>query len=442
MDLTRKMSVDILSAFDTNNERLPKIIDEYIKKYEVPFSQKKRSKAAVNEIIRYRGLIDHIIEESSSRKMRNIKPKLKSILRLGCYDLLFDEIIPEFAAIHSSVELGKKLVNKKSGSMVNAVLRNMQRKQDSDPSWLKTIKRNNIELSFPKWLVNKWRKQFGASNTKKLCKSYIKKSPMFLRVDTNQISLIKAKHLLNQSSIEVECYEIFNSFLKVLSGQDKVFDDNLFKCGIISIQDPASAAVAELIKPVNGDVILDVCAAPGTKSLLMAQKIGKNGKVFASDLDPIRVKLGKSDIKRHKYKNIQWSVLDATKDKFPMAEKILIDAPCTGTGVIGRRPDLKWRLRKEDFNFMNRIQMSILNHMSKFLKLGGKIVYATCSLEPEENINVVNEFINQNKNFSVIPSNNFLPRDWVNLNGFLMTMPYKTRSDGLFGAVLQKNEIK
>ena len=115
MDLTRKMTVDILSAFDTNNHRLPIIIDKCIKKYEVPFSQKKRSKATVNEIIRYRGLIDHIIEESSSRKMRNIQPKLKSILRLGCYDLLFDELIPEFAAIHSSVELGKNLMNKKSG---------------------------------------------------------------------------------------------------------------------------------------------------------------------------------------------------------------------------------------------------------------------------------------------------------------------------------------
>tara|TARA_Y100000591_G_scaffold317062_1_gene326356 strand:+ start:300 stop:1619 length:1320 start_codon:yes stop_codon:yes gene_type:complete len=438
MDLTRKMSVDILSTFDTNNKRLPKIIDEYIKKYDVPFSQKKRSKAAVNEIIRYRGLIDHIIEESSSRKMRNIKPKLKSILRLGCYDLLFDEIIPEFAAIHSSVELGKKLVNKKSGSMVNAVLRNMQRKQDSDPSWLKTIKRNNIELSFPKWLVNKWRKQFGASNTKKLCKSYIKKSPMFLRVDTNQISLIKAKHLLNQSSIEVECYEIFNSFLKVLSGQDKVFDDNLFKCGIISIQDPASAAVAELIKPVNGDVILDVCAAPGTKSLLMAQKVGGGGKILASDKDISRVELGISDIKRHKNKNIQWSVLDATKDTFPMVDKILIDAPCTGTGVLGRRPDIKWRLKKKDFSSMRKVQISILNHMVKFLKIGGKVVYATCSLEEEENASVVNEFLTKNKNFSISTPNTFLPKDWVNSDGFFMTMPHETGSDGLFGAVLQK----
>jgi len=438
MDLTRKMSVDILSAFDTSNDRLPAIIDKYIKKYEVSISQKKRSKATVNEIIRYRGIIDHIIEESSSRKMRNIQPRLKSILRLGCYDLLFDEIIPDFAAIHSSVELGKNLMNKKSSSMVNAVLRNMQRKKDSDPAWLKTIKENNIELSFPNWLVKKWKKQFGGTNTKKLCKSYLKKSPMFLRVDTNQLSLKKAISLLNQSAIEVERFGLLDSFLRVLSGQGKILDNNLFNCGIISIQDPASAAVAELVKPENGDIILDVCAAPGTKSLLMAQKVGNNGKVFASDKDPSRVELGRSDIKRHKNKNIQWSVLDATKDRFPMAEKILIDVPCTGTGVLGRRPDIKWRLKKKDFQFMREIQISILNHMTKFTKIGGKIVYATCSLEPEENVSVVNEFLYSNKNFSIIPSNTILPGDWVNSDDFLMTMPYETGSDGLFGAVLQK----
>ena len=123
-----------------------------------------------------------------------------------------------------------------------------------------------------------------------------------------------------------------------------------------------------MLKPVNGDIILDVCAAPGTKSLLMAQKVGNNGKVFASDKDSSRVGLGISDIKRHKNKNIQWSVLDATKDTFPMAEKILIDAPCTGTGVIGRRPDIKWRLKEKDFQIMKNIQISILNHTTKFLK--------------------------------------------------------------------------
>ena len=218
MDLTRKMSVDILSAFDTSNDRFPQIIKKYNKKNDVSHHQKKRLKATTNEIIRNRGLIDYIIEESSSRKIKNIQPKLKSILRLGCYELLFDEIVPEFAAIHSSVELGKNLINKKSGSIINAVLRNMQRKQNSDPSWVKSIKSKNLELSFPNWLIKKWRNQFGETNTKKLCKSFLKKSPMFLRVDTNQLSFKKTVSLLNQNEIEVKCEQgilyLFPSWLE------------------------------------------------------------------------------------------------------------------------------------------------------------------------------------------------------------------------------------
>tara|TARA_B100000287_G_scaffold61084_1_gene53393 strand:+ start:1445 stop:2764 length:1320 start_codon:yes stop_codon:yes gene_type:complete len=438
MDLERKVLIDILSAFDFSNDRLPKIIEKYFRENDISHVQRKRIKATTNEIIRNKGIIDHIIEKTSSRKIRNIQPKLKSILRLGCYDLLYDKIIPDYAAIHSSVELGKNLISKKSGSMVNAVLRNMQRKQARNTKWLKKIESNNIELSCPNWLVKKWRGQFGETNTKKLCESFLKKPPMFLRVDTKQISIKKAIILLNKSAIEVKQYDILNNFLKVLSGQDKVLDNNLFNCGIISIQDPASAAVAEMVKPVNGDIILDVCAAPGTKSLLMAQKVGINGRVLASDKDSSRVEMGRSDIKRHKNKNIRWSVLDATNDTFPKAKKILIDAPCTGTGVISRRPDIKWRIRRNHIQSMRKIQISILNHMTKFLKTGGNIVYATCSLEEEENASVVDEFLTKNKNFSIIPPNTFLPQDWVNSDGFLMTMPHETGSDGLFGAVLQK----
>ena len=204
MDLERKILIDILSAFDVSNDRLPIIIKKHYKENDVSHAQRKRIKVTTNEIIRNRGIIDHIIEKTSSRKIRNIQPKLKSILRLGCYDLLYDEIIPDYAAIHSSVELGKNLISKKSGAMVNAVLRNMQRERVSNPTWLKKFKSNNIELSCPKWLVKKWRGQFGETNTKKLCESYLKKSPMFLRVDTKQISIKKAIILLNQSAIEVE----------------------------------------------------------------------------------------------------------------------------------------------------------------------------------------------------------------------------------------------
>ena len=224
------------------------------------------------------------------------------------------------------------------------------------------------------------------------------------------------------------------------SGQNKVLDTNLFRAGMISIQDPAAGAVVNLIDPQKGESILDVCASPGTKSLFMAHKVGPSGIIFSSDVNEDRVDKGKSDIKRHKCNNIKWSILDATKDNFPLSKKILIDAPCTGTGVIGRKPDIKWRIKKKDIKILKDLQLSILNHMSNFLLPGGKMVYATCSLEPEENKILVKQFLSSHKDFSLSPSNSLLPKHWVDSDGFLVTMPYKTKSDGLFGAVLLKKE--
>ena len=324
--------------------------------------------------------------------------------------------------------------------MVNAVLRNIQREQKKDSTWLELIINNNPELAYPSWLIKKWKRQFGSIITEKLCVSFFNKAPMFLRVNEELIEKDKSINLLKKSGISIKPHKAFSNFLEVTNGQDKVLDTDLFGTGMISIQDPASGAVVDLIDPQKGESILDVCAAPGTKSLFMAQRVGPNGIIYASDNNKNRVKKGKADIKRHKYNNIKWSVLDATKDEFPLSKKILIDAPCTGTGVLGRRPDIKWRIKNKDINSMNQLQLSILNHMSNFLIPGGRIVYATCSLEPEENIKVVKQFLSKHRDFTLAPSNSFLPKHWVDSDGLLMTMPYRTKSDGLFGAVLLKKE--
>ena len=440
MRSARQISAAALSSFDTSDNKLTILVERLCNKYSLSLSEQQRSRVITNEVIRSRGILDYIIERCSSKKINQIQPELRSILRIGCYELIFDDIVPDFAAIHSAVELGKISINKKSGSMVNAVLRNIQRKQKQDPTWVESIINNNVELAYPSWLVKKWKKQFGLTITEKLCVSFLNKSPMFLRVNENLLEINEAINYLYQSGIKLKQHDVFTNFFEVTIGQDKIINSELFDSGIISIQDPASGAVVDLIDPQKGESILDVCAAPGTKSLLMAQRVGPNGIIYASDKNDSRVKKGVGDIKRHKYKNIIWSVLDASKDEFPLSKKILIDAPCTGTGVIGRRPDIKWRIKNKDIHHMKKIQLAILNHMSKFLVAGGRIVYATCSLEPEENIKVVKNFLFNHKDFTLFPSNALLPKHWVNSEGFLMTMPYKTKSDALFGAILLKKE--
>lgn len=440
MSTSRKMAVNVLSSFDISNDKLSLIIERNLKMNNLSISEIKRGRVIIMEVIRSRGILDYIIEKCSKKKINQIQSKLRNILRLGCYELLFDDFIPDFASIHSAVDLAKMMINKKSGSMVNAVMRNMQRQQKKDSKWVDSIINNNVELAYPKWLIKKWQKQFGEIKTAKLCSAFLNKSSMFIRVDESQIKINDAIKLLNKSNIEIKQNNLLTNFLEIIKHQDNILDNELFKTGIVSIQDPASGAIAELVNPQKGDSILDVCAAPGTKSLLMSQKVGPEGKVYASDINKKRVKKGKDDIERHNNNNIIWSVLDATKDKFPLCKKILIDAPCTGTGVIGRRPDIKWRIKNKDIKSMSLLQKSILDHMSKFLIPGGKLIYSTCSLEPEENINVVNYFLMKHQDFTLLSSDAFLPSTWVDSNGFLMTMPYKTKTDAFFAAVLIKKE--
>ena len=440
MTSARKMATNALNDFDISNDKLSLIVERRLNKSNLSSLEKKRGRVIINEVIRRRGILDYIIEKCSRKKINQIQTKLRNILRIGCYELIFDDFIPDFASIHSAVDLGKELINKKSGSMVNAVMRNIQRKQKNEPKWIDLIIDNNIEIAYPKWLIKKWQKQFGKVKTEKLCSSFLYKSSMYIRVDESQLEINDAINYLNQASIDIKMNDYLNNFLEIVKGQDKIIDNNLFKTGIISIQDPASGAVIDLVNPKKGDTILDVCAAPGTKSLLMSQKVGSDGKIYASDISRNRVNKGKDDIGRHKNNNITWSVLDATKDKFPLCKKILIDAPCTGTGVIGRRPDIKWRIKNKDIKSMARLQKLILNHMSKFLMPGGRLVYSTCSLEPEENMDIVNNFLIKHQDFTMLPSNALLPDPWVNSDGFLMTMPYKTKTDALFAAVLLKKE--
>jgi 16S rRNA (cytosine967-C5)-methyltransferase len=243
---------------------------------------------------------------------------------------------------------------------------------------------------------------------------------------------------LSHSNIKVIQHNYFKLFFKVVLGQKNILDNNLFQEGIISIQDPAAGAVVELVNPQKNDFILDVCAAPGTKSLFMAQRVGQGGKIFACDNSQTRIDKALKDKSRHRLNNIEWHLLDASKDKYPLHEKILLDVPCSGTGVIGRRPDIKWRLRKSDIQRMANLQKSILKNISNYLKPGGKLVYSTCSLEREENQDVIDHFLKFRSDFELIGTNSLLPDRWVSSRGFMFSFPAKTNTDGLFAAVLRK----
>ena len=433
----RFLSVKILNRFEKKNEQLVMSRNQVFSSFKPESIDKSRAMVLTNEIIRLRDRLDVMIEYVSGRKINRLDSSLLSILRVGFYEIIYDESIPDYAAVDSLVNLTKTVLSRKASKLTNAVLRNLIRYRDKDSNWDESLKKKPKWVSLPIWLQKRWKYQFGESGFFALVNCINQNPKIFVRVDLTKNTVDDAKESLLESGIEVENYS--DSFLKILTGSGKIFSTDLFQSGQVSIQNPAAGAIVEFLDPLKGEIVLDVCAAPGTKSLFIAERVGEKGRVLASDLDQLRANRGKNDLDRHRRKNIEWSVKDATQDNFPMADKILIDAPCTGTGVMGRKPDIRWRRKPEDISDMATLQMKLLKHMSQFLNDGGTLVYGTCSMEPEENWNVVEQFLKLNADFKLMTRPSQVMPDWINEMGCLSTFPHIHGVDGLFAARITRS---
>ena len=433
---SRSFAYEILYQFEKGNNKIPDIrkvvFSNYPKKNELKF----RCKVLVNEIVRFKGRLDLMITFISGKKLGFLNKKVLTILRIGFYEIIFDHKVPDYAAVDSCVNLAHKFTNKKTIGFTNAVLRSLVRKKDNDHNWFEGLKYKVGWSSVPAWMEKRWLVNFGEKNLSKLIKHINQPSDTFIRCDTDSNSMDEKILLLEADGIKTELFSY--NFLKILSNESKVLSSKLFKNGKISIQSPSAGAIVECLGIESGDVVLDVCAAPGTKTLQLANLVGVSGFVYASDLSSDRVSFGQMDEKRHRKKNIKWSLKDARKDNYVIADKILIDAPCSGTGVIGRRTDIRWRRRESDLKKFANLQLSIIKNCSKYLKKGGVLVYATCSIEPEENMMVVDKFLNLNSNFIVDNIPNNVPKQWVNDNNALYVFPHEHGLDGIFAVRMKK----
>ena len=430
---SRFLCIKILDKFDKENKNFQELRNYFFLKHHLQSISKYRVMAITNDIIRLKGRLDMLIISVSKRKIEQINLKLLNILRLGFYEILYDNNTPNYASVNSLVNITQKSISKRAGGFVNAILRNLIREKKSNANFLDKFKNSLMWNSFPIWLQKKWKKEYGDKDFLKLISFFNKKQNNFIRLKSRAYHDNTLKQL-KKEKIE---YEFFNkNFLRLNSKTSELLKTSLFKDGIVSIQDPAAGAVVDLLNLKYGDVVLDVCAAPGTKSLSISDKIGEEGKVLAYDNNALRIKMAKEDIKRHKKKNIYWDQKDATFDEYPLSNKILLDVPCSGTGVIGNKPDIRWRRNSNDIFRMSILQLKILKNVSKYLKIGGCMIYSTCSLEKEENWNVIEKFLKLNLNFKLEKLNAVVSSDWMDNKGCLSTLPHKHDVGGMFAAKL------
>ena len=426
MDLLRRHAVNVITFFDKESGQLKNIRDVYCQKHDITGIHRQRLTAMTNDVIRWRGRLDHWMNGLLNKPNQKMQPELKNILRAGLYEVVMDEITPAYAAVNAYVEIAKRTLGNGPGKLTNAILRKATELNNIS-------KPDNCELntwySFPVWLWEKWTKQFGSNKAIALVKYFNERPKMDIRRNDSQLSHEELNSFCDEDDINIELWNNSEIFYQVQRNMAEL--NILIVAGKVSVQNRASGMVVELLDPKPGEIILDVCSAPGTKAAYTAELMAGDGKLYVSDSRVDRLEKFEPN-----FENIVVDVKNASKDQYPIADAVLIDAPCSGTGVIGKKPDIRWRRSQNEINEFVALQGNILNHMSKFLKPVGRIIYSTCSIEPEENWGVVDAFLKLNTNYYMDMETNIIPDSWLDDRGALAPFPSESKTDGMFAVKL------
>ena len=389
--------------------------------------------------VKFKLTLDFFIENISSRLLKRLSPPVKNILRAAIFELEYLKK-PDYAVINSYVKISK-LYDKKSAGFVNGVLRNFLRKRNeiNFPSIEENpVKAISIKFSHPAWFVEKWIKTYGVDKTIKICEFNNKIPVISIRINSLKASKSEVIDLFQQNKVEFEESLISDECL-IFKNPGNIKNLAGFKEGYWAVQGESSSLVAKILDPHDKERILDLCAAPGGKTAHIAGLMGNSGEIVAVDISKDRIKKIEENCERLVITCVKTVVSDAsTFFDDCRFDKILIDAPCSNTGVFSKRPDARWKRTQEDIKKLTEIQLKILQNASGLLKEGGTLVYSTCSIEPEENILLVREFLKNNKDFVFEDISGFLPHQKESHDGYIQILQSTHNTDGFFIAKFKK----
>ena len=347
--------------------------------------------------------LDYIISQFSKVKIKKMTPWVLNILRMGIYQLYYMDKIPESAACNESVTLAKKYSHKAASGFINGVLRSAARKRNDFefPQSGDKAEDMSIEYSYPKWMTKRLIAEYGEDRCMELFKENQKSHGVHIRVNTLKTSIGELIEILEKDGIECEKYDDIETAL-LLKGKLNVEKSKAYKDGLFSLQNISSQKTVKVLDPQSSETIIDLCAAPGGKSTAIAERMENKGKVLSFDIFEHKIELIKASAKRLGIDILTASLMDATKksDKLlGIADRVLADVPCSGLGVLHKKPDIKYSRTEEEVLELSKIQEAILENAKDYLKPGGVLVYSTCTILPEENKMQVEKFLAKNKNF-------------------------------------------
>jgi len=411
-----------------------------------------RDRALVTELVygvlRWQGRLDWIIDQEIKITPNKVDFPVRLILRLAAYQLIFLNRIPAAAAVHQAVELTKASQPKHVVRFVNGVLRTISRKsrllREAEPEG-SVEQRLAILYSYPLWLVQRWLTHLGSEETESFCQAGNEIPPTTVRVNTLKITVAAMAAAFKKLDFFVESGKFVSEALHLRAIRTDLSSLAHYERGEFQVQDEASQLVAHLLQPQPGERILDACAGLGAKTTHLAQLMENQGKIVALDNQGWKLTRLMENAQRLEVSCIEPVEMDVLElepsgEEFSF-DRILLDAPCSGLGVIRRNPDIKWKVKPKDFRRLHLVQKQMLEKLAPLLKVGGILLYATCTVSKEENEETVQGFLAEHPDYQLESARPYLPpgiAGVVNRSGAVQTWPHKHGVDGFFAARLRR----
>jgi 16S rRNA (cytosine967-C5)-methyltransferase len=430
----RGTSVKILNRVERTDSYLDKLLEAELRSGELNDFDKALLMEIVHGVLRWQSKLDWVLNGFFHGNFAKAEVTVRNTLRSALYQILFLDKVPDHAAVNEAVEFIKRIRGEKAGGLVNGVLRNIIRNkegihypdvQNDAALYLSTM------YSFPLWMVKRWMNRFGFYETEKLLEAQNQKPGLTLRINTMKTSIEEFMKMFDLQNISYEKSNFLPMFLKT-TNLTNISNSEIFRRGFFTVQDESAGLAATLLNVQPGDRVLDLCAAPGGKTTFFGEVMKNQGTIVAVDKYQTRLNLVKGSCERLGLTNVQFVAADATDFQTELADKILIDAPCSGLGVLSKKPDIKIKREMRDINEVVKIQEHLLNNAATLLKQGGALVYSTCTIEPEENFNVVKKFLETHPEFEIDHAAKYSNEKIVTADGFIETFPHRNGIDGSF----------
>ncbi len=425
------------------------VIGNTLKNYQYLEKQDRAFLSRLSEGIIERAIeLDYFINLFSKVKTNKMKPIIRNLLRMGVYQIKYMEQVPDSAACNEAVKLAKKKGFQTLSGFVNGILRNVSRNLDQIqyPLEEKEPKRYlSILYSMPEWLIEHWMREFPYETVKCIVEASLEEKPLSIRGNLEKTTMVELEKMLTNEEIQVQPGHYLTN-ARIIGGYNYLNKVKAFQDGYFQVQDESSMLVAQVAGIKENDYIIDVCAAPGGKSLHAAELLKGTGLVSARDLTEHKVSLIQDNMKRLGYHNIEAIVQDATKlreEDRGKADIVFADLPCSGLGVIGKKPDIKYKMSQEQMDSLAKLQRDILSVVQEYVKEDGVLIYSTCTINYKENLENVKWFASE-FSFELEDINPYLPDSLYQdstQNGYLQLVQGIHQTDGFFLARLRKRKV-